>query len=159
MTDGFACVPPCRYLAIRVRKPIAAREAPAKHNGVDFAACQICSGLCNLGYSSPRLHPRPPHTLPGDIMRTATIVVAASAAALIVNAGIAAEYPAAKEGDWIARDFKFHTGDVMPEVRLHYRTLGAPSGQPVMLLHGTSGSGANMLSNAFAGELFGPGQP
>jgi homoserine O-acetyltransferase/O-succinyltransferase len=92
-------------------------------------------------------------------MRTATIVVAALAAALIANAGIAAEYPAAKEGDWIARDFKFHTGDVMPEVRLHYRTLGAPSGQPVMLLHGTSGSGANMLSNAFAGELFGPGQP
>ena len=47
----------------------------------------------------------------------------------------------------------------MPEVRLHYRTLGEPSGQPVLLLHGTSGSGAGMLTNAFAGALFGRGQP
>ena len=59
----------------------------------------------------------------------------------------------------IARDFKFHTGEIMPEVLLHYRTVGEPSGQPVLLLHGTSGSGAGLLTNAFAGELFGAGQP
>ena len=47
----------------------------------------------------------------------------------------------------------------MPELRLHYRTVGEPSGEPVVLLHGTTGSGASMLSPAFAGELFGPGQP
>ena len=92
-------------------------------------------------------------------MRKATLAVAAATAALLSNAGIAADYPAAKEGDWVARDFKFHTGEVMPEVRLHYRTVGEPSGQAALILHGTSGSGAGNLSNAFAGELFGPGQP
>jgi homoserine O-acetyltransferase len=92
-------------------------------------------------------------------MRKTTLAVAAGIAVLLSNAGIAADYPAAKEGDWVARDFKFHTGDVMPELRLHYRTVGEPSGQAVLLLHGTSGSGAGMLTNAFAGELFGPGQP
>jgi len=74
-------------------------------------------------------------------------------------AAAAADYPVPNEGDWIARDFRFHTGDVMPELRLHYTTVGAPSGQPVLILHGTTGSGATMLSPAFAGELFGPGQP
>jgi homoserine O-acetyltransferase/O-succinyltransferase len=78
---------------------------------------------------------------------------------LVALAAIAAEYPAPKEGTWIARDFRFHTGDVMPELRLHYRTVGEPAGEPVLILHGTAGSGASMLTPAFAGELFGPGQP
>ena len=78
---------------------------------------------------------------------------------LIALAAAAADYPAPNEGDWIARDFRFHTGDVMPELRLHYTTVGAPSGQPVLILHGTTGCGITMLSPAFAGELFGPGQP
>ena len=47
----------------------------------------------------------------------------------------------------------------MPELRLHYTTVGEPSGQPVLVLHGTTGSAASMLTPAFAGELFGPGQP
>ena len=47
----------------------------------------------------------------------------------------------------------------MPELRLHYTTVGAPPAKPVLILHGTAGSGAAMLSPAFAGELFGPGQP
>jgi homoserine O-acetyltransferase/O-succinyltransferase len=72
---------------------------------------------------------------------------------------VAAEYPAPKEGDWVARDFRFHTGEVIPELRLHYTTVGEPSGQPVLLLHGTAGSGAGMLTPSFAGELLGPGQP
>src|SRR4029450_6831597 len=71
----------------------------------------------------------------------------------------AAEYPAPKEGDWIARDFKFHTGEVLPEMRLHYMTIGKPDGIPVVVLHGTGSSGQSMLTPAFAGELFGPGQP
>ena len=74
-------------------------------------------------------------------------------------AGNAADYPAPKQGDWIARDFKFHTGEVLPEVRLHYMTIGNPTGIPVVVLHGTGGSGQSMLTPAFAGELFGPGQP
>jgi hypothetical protein len=67
--------------------------------------------------------------------------------------------PAPKEADFVAREFRFHTGEVMPELRLHYTTIGAPSGEPVLILHGTTGSGASMLTPAFAGELFGPGQP
>jgi homoserine O-acetyltransferase len=74
-------------------------------------------------------------------------------------AALAADYPAAKPGDWIARDFKFHTGETMPELRLHYTTIGEPTGQPVLVLHGSGGSAASMLTPAFAGELFGAGQP
>jgi len=71
----------------------------------------------------------------------------------------AAGYPAPREADWIARDFRFNTGQVMSEVRLHYRTIGDPSGEPVLILHGTTGTGGSMLTPDFAGELFGPGQP
>ena len=71
----------------------------------------------------------------------------------------AAEYPGPKEASFVAKDFKFHTGEVLPDVRLHYRTIGEPTGEPVVVLHGTSGSGASMLTPAFAGELFGAGQP
>lgn len=73
--------------------------------------------------------------------------------------GLAAEYPEPHEGDWVAKDFRFHTGEVLPELRLHYTTVGAPTGEPVLILHGTAGSGANLLNPGFAGELFGPGQP
>jgi homoserine O-acetyltransferase len=71
----------------------------------------------------------------------------------------AADYPAPKQGDWVARDFKFHSGATMPELRLHYTTVGEPNGQPVLVLHGSGGSAASMLTPTFAGELFGPGQP
>jgi homoserine O-acetyltransferase/O-succinyltransferase len=70
-----------------------------------------------------------------------------------------ADYPAPKEGDWVVNDFRFHTGEVLPALKLHYTTIGAPTGEPVLVLHGTTGSGASMLTPAFAGELFGPGQP
>jgi homoserine O-acetyltransferase len=71
----------------------------------------------------------------------------------------AADYPLPQGGDWFAKDFRFHTGEVMPELRVHYTTVGSPSGEPVIILHGTTGSGTGMLSPTFAGELFGPGQP
>jgi len=69
-----------------------------------------------------------------------------------------AQYPEPKQGDWVAKDFRFHSGETM-DVRLHYTTIGAPTGEPVLILHGTAGSGATMLGKDFAGELFGPGQP
>src|SRR3984893_5794250 len=72
---------------------------------------------------------------------------------------LAADYPAPKQGDWTARDFRFHTGETTPELKMHYTTVGEPSGQPVLVLHGTGGSAASMLTPAFAGELFGAGQP
>ena len=81
------------------------------------------------------------------------------ALAMIPLVANAADYPAPKEGNWIARDFRFHTGEVLPEIRLHYRTIGKPEGIPVVVLHGTGSSGVSMLTPAFAGELFGPGQP
>jgi len=78
---------------------------------------------------------------------------------LVSAAALAADYPAPQEGSWVVRDFKFHTGEVLPELRLHYTTVGAPTGEAVLILHGTNGSGTGMLNPAFAGELFGPGQP
>ena len=70
----------------------------------------------------------------------------------------AAQEPAAKQADWTAHDFRFHTGEVLPELRMHYVTVGDPSGEPVLVLHGTAGSGTGMLNAAFAGQLFGHGQ-
>ena len=66
---------------------------------------------------------------------------------------------APQTGTWTVKDFRFHTGEVLPELKLSYTTLGHPSGEPVLILHGTTGSGAGMLNPAFGGELFGPGQP
>jgi len=72
---------------------------------------------------------------------------------------------AAVEGDFVTRDFRFGTGESLPELRLHYRMLGTPrrdaSGvvrNAVLILHGTGGSGAGFLSRTFGGELFGAGQ-
>lgn len=85
----------------------------------------------------------------------------AAGLALVLAAGsiaIAAEYPAAKDGTFTAKDFKFHTGEVFPELRITYKTIGEPTGEPVLILHGTAGSAQSMLTPGFAGELFGEGQ-
>jgi homoserine O-acetyltransferase len=71
----------------------------------------------------------------------------------------AADFPAPKQGTWVAKDFKFHTGEVLPEVKLAYTTVGDPKGEAVLMLHGTTGSAASMLTPAFGGEMFGAGQP
>src|SRR5690348_5608846 len=84
---------------------------------------------------------------------------AAVALLLFTFPAFAADYPAPKEGDWIAKDFKFHTGEVMPEVRLHYTTIGDPSNPVIVVLHGTGGSAKSQLGANFAGNLFGKGQP
>ncbi|MCE9601073.1 MAG: alpha/beta fold hydrolase [Gemmatimonadetes bacterium] len=69
------------------------------------------------------------------------------------------------QGDYTARDFRFTTGETLPEVRIHYTTLGTPrtdaqgvTRNAVMILHGTGGTGRGFLSANFAGQLFGPGQ-
>jgi homoserine O-acetyltransferase/O-succinyltransferase len=73
--------------------------------------------------------------------------------------------PATTEGDYVAKDFKFRSGESLPEVRLHYTTLGKPARDAhgrvtnaVLILHGTGGSGKQFLQPIFAGELFSPGQ-
>ena len=77
----------------------------------------------------------------------------------------AADYPPPSEGDHIVRDFRFSSGEILPEVRMHYRTWGKPvrdkdgiARNAVLILHGTTGSGAQFLRPEFAGELFGKGQ-
>jgi homoserine O-acetyltransferase len=78
----------------------------------------------------------------------------------------AADYPAPSEGDFVLRDFKFRSGETLPELRIHYRTVGTPqrdgSGRvtnAVLITHGTGGSGGSFIRPEFAGELFGAGQP
>lgn len=68
-------------------------------------------------------------------------------------------YLAPQQHRCIMRDFQFHSGETLPELTLHVTTLGAPTGLPVLVLHGTAGSGASLLTPEFAGELFGSGQP
>jgi homoserine O-acetyltransferase len=72
---------------------------------------------------------------------------------------------ATTEGDFVAHDFQFHSGESLPELRLHYRALGKPARDAqgrvtnaVLILHGTGGSGQQFLQPQFAGVLFGPGQ-
>src|SRR5436189_83654 len=79
------------------------------------------------------------------LMRVLALALAAVACPLH-----AADYPAPKEDDWVVRDFKFHTGEALPELKLHYTTIGDPKGEPVVVLHGTTGSAASMLTPAIA---------
>jgi homoserine O-acetyltransferase len=62
------------------------------------------------------------------------------------------------QGDFTIRDFRFHTGETL-DLRQHYTTLGDPENPAVLVLHGTNGTGAGLLSANFGGELFGAGQP
>ncbi len=91
--------------------------------------------------------------------------IAAAALAVALSQGFAQTSPAVQQGDYVAHDFHFRSGESLPEMRLHYRTLGAPHrnaqghvDNAVMILHGTTGSGAQFLAPYFAGVLFGPGQ-
>lgn len=77
----------------------------------------------------------------------------------------AADYPAPGAGDYVIRDFHFRSGEILPALHIHYRTLGKPQRNDkgvvtnaVLILHGTTGNGGNFIRPEFAGELFGPGQ-
>ncbi|HZT77177.1 MAG TPA: alpha/beta fold hydrolase [Vicinamibacterales bacterium] len=94
------------------------------------------------------------------------------AAAAVIFAAIASRsnaqarpFPTPAEADFVARNFAFASGETLPELKLHYRTLGTPRRDAagvvrnaVLILHGTGGTGAGFLSATFGGELFGPGQ-
>lgn len=64
-----------------------------------------------------------------------------------------------KQSSLLLSNFKFHTGENFSELRINYLTIGNPSNPPVLVLHGTAGSAKSMMGPAFAGELFGAGQP
>jgi homoserine O-acetyltransferase len=76
----------------------------------------------------------------------------------VAAAALAQDAPAPRQGVWVVKDFRFHTGEVLPELKLAYTTVGEPSGEPVVVMHGTTGSGTGMLAPGFGGQLFGPGQ-
>ena len=85
--------------------------------------------------------------------------------AVLGAAPACAQQAVTQEGDYVVHNFQFRSGESLPELRLHYTTLGQPArdgkGQvtnAVLLLHGTGGSGRQFLQPQFAGELFGPGQ-
>src|SRR3954463_12363182 len=74
--------------------------------------------------------------------------------------------PQATEADYVIRNFKFNSGETLPELRIHYRTLGTPRKNAqgivtnaVLIMHGTGGTGGQFGGRGFAGELFLPGQP
>jgi homoserine O-acetyltransferase/O-succinyltransferase len=75
-------------------------------------------------------------------------------------------WPTPQEGDFVMRSFRFQSGESLPELRMHYTTLGKPvkdangrTTNAVLILHGTGGNGSGFLIPIFAGVLFGPGQP
>jgi homoserine O-acetyltransferase/O-succinyltransferase len=74
--------------------------------------------------------------------------------------GWAADYPKPVEGDYVIRNFQFHDGEKLAELKLHYYAIGKPSAtQAVLIMHGTGGTGHGFDSQGFGGELFGEGQP
>jgi homoserine O-acetyltransferase len=90
-----------------------------------------------------------------------------TAALLSLPAPSAAQagYPTPVEHDWVIRDFRFRDGSTLPELRMHYRTIGTlrkdaggRATNAVLIMHGTTGNGTNFLNDRFAGVLFGPGQ-
>ena len=100
-------------------------------------------------------------------MRCLTFRRVLCAAAAILAGAFAARAQELKpeEGDFVVHNFRFRSGETLPELRLHYTTLGKPARDAqgrvtnaVLTLHGTGGSGRQFLQPIFAGELFGPGQ-
>src|SRR5215470_3080987 len=99
-----------------------------------------------------------------DLFRAYLFVAAVG---VMAAAGVAQEQPKfdVKEGDYVANDFKFRSGESLAELKLHYTTLGEPKrdaqghiANAVLVLHGTGGTGRQFLSPQFADELYGPGQ-
>jgi len=97
------------------------------------------------------------------LLAALTLLVAAPA---VTPAAAQTVWPNLREGDLVLKDFAFASGEILPELKLHYRTLGTEKRNAageiingVVLLHGTSGSGADWLRPSLANELFGAGQP
>ena len=94
------------------------------------------------------------------------IPVLVMALATAAASSAAAQYPDPKPGDYIIRDFKFNSGEMLPKLIMHYETIGQPVRDEqgvvrnaVLILHGTTGSVSSFRGRSWAGELYGPGQP
>ncbi|MFA6116786.1 MAG: alpha/beta fold hydrolase [Sphingomonas sp.] len=73
--------------------------------------------------------------------------------------------PMIAEADYVVPEFRFHTGETLAGMKIHYATLGTPKrdaqghiSNAILLLHGTGGTGRGMASGDFASAVFGPGQ-
>jgi homoserine O-acetyltransferase len=97
------------------------------------------------------------------------LALALCAGGLMLTSGLAAAppatYPEPTSADFVIHDFHFRSGETLPSLKIHYRSLGTPRKDSqgvvrnaVLILHGTSGSGAQFFNDRFAGALFGPGQ-
>ena len=71
--------------------------------------------------------------------------ISAGAALLFATTGFAADPPQQKPGDCTVRDFRFHTGEVLADLKLHYVTIGEPTGKPVLVLHGSNSQSMRVL--------------
>ncbi len=91
-------------------------------------------------------------------MKTFRWMAAAGGLAWCAVVPALAQYPAPQEGSFTIKDFKFQNGAVLPELKVTYLTIGKPTGQPVLMLHGTAGTAKGMLAKDFAEELFSPGK-
>src|SRR2546421_1943970 len=98
-----------------------------------------------------------------SILRACALLFALGAGGMCLRAG---DYPTPTEGDYTIRDFKFASGQSLPELKIHYRTLGKIDKDArgkirnvVLIMHGITGSGAQFIRPEFAGELFGKDQP
>ena len=101
----------------------------------------------------------------GEGERPTCLFASSIAILLAATFSHAADYPAPAEGDYVIRDFRFQSGETLPELRIHYRTLGQPVRDKngivrnaVLILHGTTGTSTQFMRAEFAGELFGKGQ-
>jgi len=99
-------------------------------------------------------------------MRTTAAIGALLALLTGWKVAAGADYPPPVEGDYVLRNFRFASGESLPELRIHYRTFGRPRTDAqgrvlnaVLIMHGTGGNGGSFVRKEFAGELFGPGQP
>src|SRR5262252_4529193 len=100
------------------------------------------------------------------IRLVAALMVLLMPAAALAQATKETAWPNQRDGDFIIKDYRFASGETLPELRIHYTTLGTAKRNAageivngVLLLHGTSGTGKNWLMPSLADELFGPGQP
>jgi homoserine O-acetyltransferase len=85
-----------------------------------------------------------------------TLALAILAAATLGGAAWA-QLPEPKSETWTIRDFRFRDGSTLPEMKVHYLTLGDPKNPAVLVLHGTGGNAAGLLNPTFGGTLFGSG--
>src|SRR5438046_10676219 len=99
--------------------------------------------------------------MPGNAFRSFALAAAVHLLLSLPTHGQVAKWPGTTEGDFTVKDFKFQSGETLPEMRLHYTTLGnavrdaqGRVTNAVLILHGTGGTGHQFLTPIFAGELF-----